>query len=63
MNISAIQVMLQTRMKAADGAGNHTEKSFLYELWKLSEEMKNMKERCNNEESNNSDEDAKEIKQ
>ena len=44
MTISAIQTMLQTRIKAAEDDGNHTEKSFLYELWKMSEELKAIKE-------------------
>lgn len=40
MDVKSVQAILQTRLAAAEQEGNHTEKSFLYELWKMSEELR-----------------------
>lgn len=48
MNIETVIDMLNTRLESANKSGNTTEVSLLWELLKMSEELKAVKERENN---------------
>lgn len=45
MNIDTVQTILNTRLKAAQQNGNSTESSLIFELLRMSEEYKVLKEK------------------
>lgn len=49
MNIDTVKEILNTRLETAKKSGNTTEVSLLWELLKMSEELKALKESDNND--------------
>ena len=49
MDVKTVELMIETRLKAARQNGNTTEASLMFELLKMSEELKALKEKSGSE--------------